>query len=63
MRSMLECLHQEMPPEMEARTFGDELVQRFGVSEDKVNKLVDLCNQAEKKTAAHIMSLPKVRLA
>jgi hypothetical protein len=56
---MLECLHQEMPPEMEARTVGDELVQRFGVSEDKVNKLVDLCNQAEKKTAAHIMSLPQ----
>ena len=44
---------------MEVRTVGDELVQRFGVSEDKVNKLVNLCEQAVVFSCAQIMSLPQ----
>ena len=59
MRSMQCCLHQEMPPETEARAIGDELVQCFGVSEDKVNKLVELFCDDEKTTAARVMSLPQ----
>ena len=59
MRAMQFFLHQEMPPETEARAIGDELVQCFGVSEDKVNKLVDLFRDADYPTAARAMPLTR----
>lgn len=60
MRSMLCCLHQEMPPETEARAIGDELAQCFGVSEDKVNRLVKLFVDDDLTTAARVMSLDQM---
>lgn len=54
------CLHQEMPPETEARAIGDELAQCFGVSEDKVNRLVELFGDDDLTTAARVMSLDQM---
>ena len=57
MRSVLECLHQEMPPEMEVRTVGDELVQRFGVSPHTVGACYHVSPMTPRLTRDHCKTL------